>query len=139
MSQNPVERLCRDRSMLPILFEPDVGFDVLTDITIFKRELRGKLQQLVRAKDPISEGLFEQLLPDRRVVVIVDGISEMLRGCPGPVTVRPANPDFPINALIFTSREIENFNEEVNIRPQRIDSTHLLGFINSYLTADWTN
>ncbi|PWU01800.1 MAG: hypothetical protein C5B51_22015 [Terriglobia bacterium] len=134
MADEPAKRLCRDRKMLPILVEPDVRFDIRSDLSTFIRELRGNLQKLIGAKQPISEVLFEQLLRDRRLVVILDGLSEMIRTSSGPSTARPEHPEFPVNALIVTSREDENLNPELTIEPRRIDNTHLLGFINSYLT-----
>ena len=125
--------------MLPILLEPDIKCDVRSDLPTFKRELRGKLQQLFAAKEPVPEDLFDQLLRDRRILVILDGLSEMVHAPTGPGTVRPENPDFPVNALVVTSREDEMLNQELTVEPQRIDSTHLLVFINSYMTEAGQN
>ena len=139
VAEEPAKRLCMDRKMLPILLEPDIKCDVRSDLPTFKRELRGKLQQLFAAKEPVPEDLFDQLLRDRRILVILDGLSEMVHAPTGPGTVRPENPDFPVNALVVTSREDEMLNQELTVEPQRIDSTHLLVFINSYMTEAGQN
>ena len=136
MADQPEKRLCQDRRLLPILVEADVEFDVRGEIRTFKRELRGKLQQIVGAKDPVSEGLFEQLLRDRRLLVVLDGLSEMPSGLPGADRARPGNPDFLVSSLVVTSRDDEDLSQDLTIEPLRIDSTHLLGFINSYLTEE---
>jgi HEAT repeat protein len=77
IAENPAERLCRDRKMIPILIEPHIGFNLRSDIQTFKRVLRGNLRQLLGDKDPVSEGLFDQLLRNRYLLVILDGLSEM--------------------------------------------------------------
>jgi hypothetical protein len=110
IAENPAERLCRDRKMIPILIEPQIKFDVRSDVPTFKRALRGNLQQLLGAKDPVSEGLFEQLLRNRYILVILDGLSEMPTSPAGPGTARPEHADFPVNALVVTSRVDEKLN-----------------------------
>lgn len=130
-ARDPAERICRDRRMLPILLEPEVGFDVRSDVKTFNRELQGRLQQFLALKYPISENLFERLLRDRRILVILDGLSEMSLK-PSPDAARLENPNFPVNALIVTSRD-DSIRRDLTIEPQRIDSNHLLSFINSYL------
>ena len=135
MADCQAERLCPDRRMLPVLLEPQsVKFDVRSDVPTFCDILRGNFRKLLAIKDPIPVRLFEQLLRDRRVLVIMDGLSEMVDTSTGPGTARPEHPEFPVNALVVTSRGDEKLTADLTIEPQRIDSTHLLVFINSYLT-----
>ena len=134
MSKDPKDRLCADRRMLPLLLEPGIKFDVRSDVSTFRRELLGHLQQLVGTKERISEALFEELLRDRRILVILDGLSEMLDASVSPISARPENPEFPVNAMIVTSRRDEMLNQQLTLEPGRIDSSHLLAFINAYLT-----
>jgi hypothetical protein len=135
MAEEPTERLCVNRKLIPVLLEPDVGFDVFSGVKTFKRELRGRLQQLIAAKDPVPEELFDELMRNRRILVILDGFSEMPRAAARADTARPENPDFPVNALIVTSRVDEKLSRDGTIEPLRIDSNHLLPFINAYLAA----
>ena len=134
LAEKPSERLCRDRQMLPVLLEPGLGFDVRQDMAIFKSEIRGRLRILVGAEKAIPEGLLERLLEDRQVLVILDGLSEMSTLAGGPGTAHPQNPDFSVNALLATSRVEEKLAQDATIQPQRIDTNHLLPFINAYLT-----
>jgi hypothetical protein len=61
--------------------------------------------------------------------VIIDGASEMT----GFLNVDHA--DFAINALIVTSRQRPAIQPTLVLQPQRIDSNHLLPFLNAYLTS----
>jgi hypothetical protein len=45
---------------------------------------------------------------------------------------RPENPAFPAAALIITSRNEEQFGEEITLLPSRIDKDRLIGFISTY-------
>lgn len=136
MADTPIERLCRDRQMVPIILDPKIGFDVRKDVTIFKSTLRAHLQELITAGAPISEELFEALLVDRRILVVLDGLSEMPASVTQPNAAIVQNPDFPAMALLITSREEElGGGADLVIEPQRIDTNHLLPFMNAYLAA----
>ncbi len=134
MADDPAERLCDDRRMLPVLIEPGHAFDIRRDMETFEAEIRGRLQKLVGAARPIPEGLFQELLRTRRILVILDGLSEMPSALDAPGAVRPENPDFSPNALLVTSRTDEQLSREATIQPSRIDSGHLAGFMNAYAT-----
>lgn len=136
LAENPAERLCQDRRMLPVLLNSEIKFDVRGDLATFKSRLRGQLKELIASGTPIPEGLFEKLLADRRVLVILDGVSEMPSSPPGPAVANAQNPDFPANALLITSRDEEReFGPKPIIEPRRIDANHLIPFINAYLGA----
>ena len=134
MADDPAERLCGDRRMLPVLIEPGLAFDIRGDMETFEAEIRGRLQKLVGAARPIPEGLFEELLGTRRILVILDGLSEMPSALDSPDSARPENPDFSPNALLVTSRTDEQLSREATIQPSRIDSGHLVTFMTTYAT-----
>ena len=133
MADEPSQRLCPDRKMLPVFMDPDVTFDARQSVATLTGELRGRLQQLVGASIP--EALFSELLADRRLLVVLDGVSEMPALTEGPESARPENPDFMIGALVVTSRRSEPLAPDAIITPQRIDNDHLIPFINAYLTS----
>ncbi|MGA3025259.1 MAG: HEAT repeat domain-containing protein [Bryobacteraceae bacterium] len=140
LAGNPAERLCRDRQMLPVLLDSEIKFNVRKDLATFKNVVRAHLRELITQKAPIPEGLFEKLLADRRILIILDGLSEMPASPPEPGIANPQNPDFPANALLITSRDEEReFAPKLTIEPQRIDTNHLLPFINAYLTEAGQN
>jgi hypothetical protein len=106
---------------------------VETEAATLSNVIRSQLQAAARLADPIEVGLFELLVRTRRVVVIVDGASEMavLTKRDG----RKLEEMFPACALIVSARSSEPFGEGgyTDILPQRIDSDHLIPFMNTYL------
>jgi hypothetical protein len=73
------------------------------------------------------------LVKTRRVVVIIDGASEMPAFTKGGGA--RVDETFPACALIVTARSCEPFRPGgyTDILPQRIDSDHLIPFMNTYL------
>jgi len=73
------------------------------------------------------------LLKHKRILVIVDGFSEMSDA--GQSTIQPVDPTFPANALLITSRSLEHFSEtgRTTINPQRLEKSSLVTFMERYL------
>jgi hypothetical protein len=132
LAPRPQDRLCSDRLLLPVLVEPGQSFDLCKDIEAFKADLRGRLREVIDSPAPIPEIFFEKLLRDRRILVILDGASEMTG------VLDPNRADFTINALLVTSRRQEHIEPTTILHPQRIDSNHLLPFLNAYLAKSGT-
>jgi hypothetical protein len=126
------KRLVKDRRMLPVLLETTGNGAFLQDWPQFKSAVRGKLQDLIREPKPIPEWLCDKLLEDSRLVVIVDGLSEMTSLTEQPL---PLKADYSLAALIVTSRSDALWSSvaHTDIRPLRVDSNHLSSFINAYL------
>ncbi|ERN41244.1 hypothetical protein KR51_00021320 [Rubidibacter lacunae KORDI 51-2] len=131
MSDDPEERLCKHR-MLPILIEQELpvveeGKDSLLEA------IRGQLNDLVRAVSPIQPELVEQLLRQRRLLVVVDHLSEMTKATRDKV--RPQQPEFAINALVVTSRLDEKLGgvNRTRLEPLRVEGDRLSSFIAGYL------
>lgn len=125
-----LEKKLAKYAILPILFEQELGeSDNLLDV------VQGYLQVLVASEDPIDKPLVEALLWKRRLVVIVDHLSEMSEATRNKI--RPANRDFPIHALIVTSRLQESLGDapKTVLEPLRVEGNRLSEFINAYLTA----
>ena len=139
MAEDPAERLCPDHRMLPVLIGPGIGFDPLREASRLRDTIRGHLQRLVEATDPIPDDLFDKLLRHKRLLVILDGLSEMVQEPESDASkeARPRNPSFTVAALIITSRQLDNALEplDVVIEPLRLDTDHLLPFLNAYLAA----
>jgi HEAT repeat protein len=126
------KRLVKDHRMLPVLLERAGNATFLQDWSHFKAAIRGKLQDLIREAKPVPEWLCDKLLEDSRLVVVIDGLSEMTSVAEPPL---PLKPDYSLAALIVTSRSEELWSEvnHTDIRPLRIDSNHLSSFMNAYL------
>ncbi|MFQ4141498.1 PBS lyase [Chlorogloeopsis sp. ULAP02] len=126
MSDNETERLCQHR-MLPVLIEQELDNPLQATI-------HGQLQALIGEAQPVDNELITHLLRQRRILVIVDHLSEM-----GEATrkqIHPAAADFPVNALIVTSRLEEKLDEvpKTTIQPLRVAGDRLSSFMEAYLT-----
>ncbi|UBF28554.1 SUMF1/EgtB/PvdO family nonheme iron enzyme [Kovacikia minuta CCNUW1] len=125
-----LEKKLTKYAILPILIEEELGeSDNLLDV------VQGYLQVLVASEELIDKPLVEALLRKRRLVVIVDHLSEMAETTRNKI--RPANREFPINALLVTSRLLEPLGDapKVVLEPLRVEGNRLSEFINAYLTA----
>ncbi|MBD0394933.1 MAG: HEAT repeat domain-containing protein, partial [Microcoleus sp. C1-bin4] len=133
MSDTPEERIC-DHRMLPVLIESELNMKVAEGKQPFIEAIRGQLQDLTDTAEPICEELLEQLLKQRRILVIVDHFSEMSEQT--QTAIRPDMPDFPVNALLVTSRLEEPLGRvtKTAIKPLRIAGNRLSSFMESYLS-----
>jgi HEAT repeat protein len=130
MAESDADRLC-DRLMLPVLLEED--FRIVECKSALLEAISGQLQLLIDEPEPLCLELLTKLLRQRRILVIIDRFSEL-----NPTTresIQPESPDFPINALIVTSR-IEEKLGRVNkstIKPLRLETNKVSSFMEAYL------
>jgi hypothetical protein len=138
LSDDVSRRLIPDRCALPIIIDPGIGYDYLQTVDVFMRVARERLEHAIGLSHSIPHGLFEQLLRSRRLLVILDGVSEMpiADGAPD-VRADGTNSDFPVRAMIVTSRNESSFDHTVHcdLRPCGLDHNHLSPFIYQQLTA----
>ena len=134
MADKPGEWICKHR-MLPIFLEEDLicnGDDKACQQALLDA-VSGQLKLLAHEDLPISQELLENLLRRRRIMVIVDHLSEM-----NEITRRTINPDdpaFPVNALVVTSRQRDVLGQvnKLSIKPLRIMGNRLSSFMEAYL------
>src|SRR5262249_21219469 len=132
MADAPEQRLCKAHQMLPVLIEANLTPRADTK-DVLVEAVRGGLREVIGEPEPIFEELLVQLLRKRRVLVIVDSLSElddMTRK-----SVRPAHAEFPAAALVVTSR-IDEYLEgaaKTLLRPLRLKSDRLSTFMDRYL------
>ncbi len=127
------DRLC-EHQMLPVLIEEELDFEVVEGKQPFMGAIRGQLQDLANEPNSISEELLERLLRQRRILVIVDHLSEMSEAT--RKAIRPELPDFCVNALVITSRTEETLGKvtKTTLKPLRIEGNRLSSFMEAYLT-----
>ncbi|MBE9219688.1 HEAT repeat domain-containing protein [Dolichospermum flos-aquae] len=132
MAENTEERLC-NHLMLPILIEQELDPALASGKSPFLEAIRGQLQDLTNMAEPIPEELLERLLRDRYILVIIDHFSEMSEAT--RKAIRPELPDFPVNALIITSRQQETLGQvtKSTLKPLRIEENRLSSFMQAYL------
>jgi len=134
ISDDQSSRLCPDHLILPVLIEQDLSPSVKGEKDILVETIRGRLSALINKPEGIPEDLLLQLLRKRRILVIVDGFSELSDEM--RKRIRPDVVDFPIAALMITSR----FEESLHTVPKTVISTQLLRsdklvkFLVDYLT-----
>ncbi len=132
ISPHRTQRLAKHR-MLPVLVEQELDFRLPDHKDPFREAIRGQLQALIDSAHPISDEFLERLLRLRRILVIVDHLSEM--SPESRSAIRPGHPDFPANALIVTSRAEESLDRvpKTVIKPLRIEGNRLSSFLEAYL------
>lgn len=135
MSEDETERLCKHQ-MLPVLIEQDLNIEATdkSPQSLLLDTINGQLQDLIDIEEKIPNKLLERLLRRRRILVIVDHLSEMNEDTRRAIC--PAQPDFPINSLIVTSRFEEKLGgvTKTKIQPMRVAGNRLSSFMEAYLT-----
>jgi HEAT repeat protein len=132
MTDKPEQRLCKTHKMLPVLLEGNLP-PVPENKDALVEAIRGGLRELIGESEPIFEELLLQLLRKRRVLVIVDSLSELDETT--RKSVRPAHADFPVAAQVVTSRIDEDLGgaSKTLLRPLRLHSNRLSEFMDGYL------
>ena len=134
LASEPNQRLFSRHRALPLMVEPGNMAAAEIEGTSFTDVLRSQLQAATRSAEVIDLELYSRLIRTQRVVVILDGASEMTIF--NKQDRAKLQETFPACALIVTARNTELFGEGgyTDILPQRIDSDHLIPFLNAYLS-----
>jgi HEAT repeat protein len=132
MADTPEQRPAPHR-MLPVLIERELDFEVGEGKDPFTETVRGDLEKLIEAQ--VGDELLAALLKRRRVLVIVDHLSEMTDAT--RKRVRPDVPNFPAAALVVTSRLEEQLGDvpKDSLKPLRVTGDYLFEFMGAYLKA----
>ena len=116
--------------MIPILVEQ------VPDAQTLSQAIHGQVVSLLELDEPVPDGLLDKLLRRRRLLVIVDHLSEM--DDEARSKIRPADAGFAAKALIVTSRQEEEVSltnvTKTVLRPIRIEGNQLSEFMGSYLS-----
>jgi HEAT repeat protein len=133
MAKAPQDRLVERHYMLPVLIEEDFTNQGEDAEGQFITRVGNLVRVLTDERVALSAGLIKQLLQRRRLVVLIDGLSEM-RDEPRKVIFAGIN-NIPVNASIITSRSPDlptSLNKNI-IKPLRLDKEQLLSIIVPYL------
>jgi HEAT repeats len=124
------QRLCK-HLILPVLLEEE--FRLVEGKSSLLEAIRGQLQVLIDEPEPICQELLIRLLRKQRILVIVDRFSEM--NAATREAIQPDSPEFPVNALVITSRIEEKLGRvnKTTIKPLRIEGNKLSSFMEAYL------
>ncbi len=134
LAVDPAHRLCTHR-MLPVLVEHDLEPPLANEPAYMPlvKAVRGQLQALVPEAPPLAPEFLEQLLRRRRLLVIVDHLSEFAPAA--RAAIHPGHADFPAHALVVTSRVQETLDgvPRCNLQPLRVEGNRLSSFMEAYL------
>ena len=135
MSEDKEDHLC-DHLMLPVLIEQELSSE--GDQSAFINAVGRQLQDVTDQANPIPVELLERLLRHRRVLVIVDHLSEMSEGT--RKLIDPGQKGFPVNAFVVTSRLEEKLGNiaKTEIKPLRVSGDQLSAFFHAYLSERGT-
>ncbi len=124
LSEVPEERLMKHLA-LPVLLEDEDELKARP----FTDFVQGGLQAQAGIPDKVPDSLLQALLRKRRILVIVDHFSEMSEGARSKV--HPMDPNFPINALVLTSRHDETLGGTsiTHAEPLRLEGNRVSTFM----------
>ena len=125
-------RLIADHLMFPVLIEGDFAKGP-NGVEQLRERIRGQMRQLLDEKNAPSKEMVEALLSQKRVLVIVDGFSEVNEA--SRAAIRPVDPSFQVHALLITSRQEETLPgvSQSTLQPERLAFGSVGVFIESYL------
>ncbi|TAE93187.1 MAG: HEAT repeat domain-containing protein [Oscillatoriales cyanobacterium] len=131
MAADKTKRLCK-HLMIPILIE-ELESEFLAAKHPFLEAISGQLKSISNHPTPIDRELLQHLLQQRRILVITDHFSEMAEAT--QKEINPNSPDFPVNALVVTSRLDSTMRNvpKTTIHPLRIEGSELSAFMEKYL------
>jgi hypothetical protein len=121
-----------DHPILGVLIEQE-DLESVSGDAILIEAVRGQLRFLLGSESAPSVELVQHLLRHRRILVVVDGFSEMSEAI--RKQIQPGHPQFPAPALVITSRmeEAPPAVDPTIIRPMRVRRDHLSTFMEAYL------
>ena len=131
MEADKTKRLCK-HLMIPILIE-ELESEFIAAKHPFLEAISGQLKSISNHPTPIDRELLQHLLQQRRILVITDHFSEMAETT--QKEINPNSPDFPVNALVVTSRLDSTMPNvpKTTIHPLRIEGSELSAFMEKYL------
>lgn len=132
MSEDTNERLS-NHAMIPLLIEQEIDREIPAGANPFLSAIKGALRTIMGDPEEISDELLRRLLLHRRVLVIVDHLSEF--SAESQAKIKPASSDFIAYALLVTSRTQEKLGlvPTTSMRPVRVEGNRLSHFMESYL------
>ncbi len=119
--------------MLPVLLEHDVDFTEGDTVHPLCRTVQGILSRVYDLENDVPIELVDRLMYRRRLLVIVDHLSEMNKATQD--IINPTDSNFPANALIVTSRQQETLSSAplFRVKTKRIAGNYVSEFLEAYL------
>ncbi len=131
MREENFEGLCK-HAMLPVLLEDNFGGN---DKEALNKAISSQLRDSLDATTQISAELVQALLENKRLLILIDGMSEMNEETRHAIL--EGIQTIPVNAVVFTSRTEETIDHlsRTTIIPTTIKRNQLASFVAAYLTS----
>ena len=135
MSENEGDRLCKSHLMLPVLIEQGLELQVSDHEESLLKLIGVQLRLLTNEEEKISPELLRHLVRRRRILLIIDSLSEMNEASGSNILSGVMS--LPVNACVFTSRTEEQLNglPMSTIKMLRIKGNKLATFMEIYLSS----
>lgn len=127
-------RLCRGHRMLPVFIEENLAAGGLAGDALLLQVLQRRIKGLTGEEDLPEPDLVKSLLRERRVLVIVDGLSELSKDTRS--LFQPDGSALPLNALVLTSRAEEKLSaaETLTVESRLLNWQQVADFLADCLT-----
>jgi HEAT repeat protein len=133
VADKPNRVLCRQR-ILPVLIESNLKETAkgaaLQEPSAVLGEIRAFLSSALNSTEPISDVLVQRLLRRKRILVVIDHLSELDSGTRD--TFRKTLSTYSVNALLVTSR-IQESIASLTVQTLRVEGDRLSSFVEAYL------
>ncbi|MGH8579511.1 MAG: HEAT repeat domain-containing protein [Gammaproteobacteria bacterium] len=118
--------------MLPVLIEDEVTLYTGRGRHPLVTAIKDQLELTLGRSRPLTDELLQALLKTGRLLVIIDGFSEMTQQ--SRQLLDPSTPGFPRTNLLITSRQKERLGDtEVVVKTRLLDKDLLIIFLRSYV------
>lgn len=119
--------------ILPVLIPGELPAQAAGGPDSVEEAVRGHLRNLLDTTEPPSPEMVRGLLRHKRILVFVDGFSEMSQS--DRARIAPSDPAFNCHLLLITSRNNETFHgiDVVDVQPAPLSKESLSTFVARYL------
>ncbi|MGH6635083.1 MAG: HEAT repeat domain-containing protein, partial [Gammaproteobacteria bacterium] len=117
--------------MLPVLIEDEITLYTGRGRHPLVTAIKDQLELTLGRSRPLTDELLQALLQTGRLLVIIDGLSEMTEQ--SRQLLDPSTPGFPRINLLITSRQKERLDDtEVVVKTRLLDRDRLITFLRDY-------
>ncbi|MGH8657387.1 MAG: HEAT repeat domain-containing protein, partial [Gammaproteobacteria bacterium] len=117
--------------MLPVLIEDEITLYTGRGRHPLVTAIKDHLELTLGRSRPLTDELLQSLLKTGRLLVVIDGFSEMTQQ--SRQLLDPNTPGFPRINLVITSRQKEPLDTEVVVKTRLLDKDLLIMFLRGYV------
>jgi hypothetical protein len=133
LGNKKTDRLCESHRMLPIFLEENLAGAKPGESAPLLAEIRGSIGRMIGEGEIPSEDLVKSLLRKRRILLIVDGYSELDEAT--QKSIRLHDSVLNLNALVVTSRLEDTLNDGggLTLKTGLLKGQGIAAFVDDYI------